>query len=290
MRLGRIEIDNQLHTIVQHDDCWYELDKLFPKNAQDTCLESIALGKSELTHATITEALVNRDESERKGIVIPGPDRFAMTHAPRQIICVGRNYAAHAKELGNELPTSPILFNKLPSTCTADGEAIEFPESLGRVDYEGEIGVVIGKDTWQVSKDDAYDAIFGYTLLNDVTARDKQSQAKSKGHPWLMAKNHRTFCPFGPTITLKESLPWPLNLDIELKVDGQTRQSGNTRQFLFDIPTLIAFISAQIPLWAGDIIATGTPEGVARLDDGQIVEISAQGLGTLRSTVHVTRQ
>lgn len=279
-----------MHTVVQHEDCWYDLNKLVPENGQHTDLEAIALGESTLTHAQIIVALNALDESERKAIILPEPERFAITHTPRQVICVGRNYAAHARELGNEIPTSPLLFNKLPSTCIADGGTIEFPQSLGRVDYEGEIGVVIGKDAWQVSKEETYDAILGYTLVNDVTARGQQSQAKSNGQPWLMAKNHRSFCPIGPTITLKESLPWPLNLDIELKVDAQTRQSGNTCQFLFDIPTLISFISNRIPLWAGDIIATGTPEGVAALKDGQTVEISSPGLGTLHSSVRVTRQ
>lgn len=263
MRIGNASIKGQQQSVAEKDGVWFRLDQ---------SIESVLSG----------QAL--RDPIE----TIPEPLDFALTHIPRQIICVGRNYAAHAKELGNEVPTSPLLFNKLPSTCIPHGAAIEFPESLGRVDYEGEIGVVIGKDSYKVSRADAYDHILGYTLLNDVTARDQQSQAKEKGHPWLMAKNHATFCPLGPTITLKESVPWPLELDIQLTINGEIRQSGNSRDFLFDIPTLIEHITARFALFPGDIIATGTPEGVAALTHNDTVEISAPGLGTLRNRVIIT--
>lgn len=289
MRIGQAGHDNDLKPVLEYRGVWYDLNKLLTTDADfiDTGSDiPLHLLQPFLTdYAYLQQLVESLDDATRDRVSIPEPTRFGLPCAPRQIICVGRNYAAHAKELGNDIPESPMLFNKLPGTLIPDHGTIEFPESLGRVDYEGEVGVVLGTDLWNARPEEVYDAIWGYILLNDVTARGVQQMAKEMGHPWLMAKNHRTFTPLGPTITLKEALPWPLEIDISLTVNGETRQAGNTRNFIFDIPTLLTYITARIPLFSGDIIATGTPEGVGPITRGDILEITSPGMGTLHSSV-----
>jgi len=219
---------------------------------------------------------------------IPEPREFLMVYTPRQIICVGRNYADHAKELGHEVPESPILFNKLPSTCVGGGQTVSVPKSMGQVDYEGEIAIVIGKGGTDITQMEAIEHIAGYTLLNDITAREMQGKLKSNGHPWMMAKNYPGFCPFGPTIRLVDEISHPLALDLRLSVNGEERQNGTTRDFLFPLPRLISSISEHIPLLPGDLIATGTPAGVGPLKDGDDVVIFCPEIGTLNHSVKIS--
>lgn len=293
MRIGQHTHDSELRPVLEYGGTWFDLNKLLKTDTDfiDTGSDlPLHLLRPFLTdYSYLQHLLESLDDPTRDQVAIPEPKSFALPCEPRQIICVGRNYAAHAAELGNDVPDEPMLFNKLPGTCIPDDDTIEFPESLGRVDYEGEVAVVLGTDLWRAKPDDIYDAIWGYTLLNDVTARTVQHTAKETGHPWLLAKNHRTFTPFGPTITLKEALMWPLELDVTLSINGETRQQGNTRDFIFGIPALLSYISAQIPLFSGDIVATGTPEGVGPLHHGDKVEITAPGLGILRSAVRSNR-
>lgn len=269
-------MDGHSKVVLSKNNIWYDLGKFRPDLAQHDLLSLIS--NTDIIYL-LGEASI--PESAK----IPTPERFELPYTPRQIICIGRNYAAHAEELGNEIPTSPILFNKLPSSCIGDNQTVEILQDYGRVDYEGEIAVVIGKNTHNCPKSHAFDAILGYTLLNDFTAREIQQKAKEKGHPWLLAKSLRTFCPIGPYITSKNELPWPLEIDIQLTVNGETRQNGNTKQFLFDVPTLISYISSVITLYPGDIIATGTPEGVSPVQNEDHVELSATGLGSLKNPI-----
>lgn len=217
--------------------------------------------------------------------IISEPKNFKLPFRPGKIICVGRNYAAHAKELGNEIPENPLIFEKLPSICIGDGEAIKIDPQWGRIDYEGELALVIGKEAKDVSVNEGTSYVCGYTLLNDVTARDIQSEAKKNGHPWLMAKNKDTFCPFGPAITLTDSITEPNDLTITLKVNGELRQQGHTGQFIFSIGEMISWISAHITLEPGDLIATGTPEGVGFLAIGDKIELENPEIGVLHNEV-----
>lgn len=191
--------------------------------------------------------------------------------APTKIVCVGRNYAAHARELGNELPERPLLFLKPPSALIGEGEAIVLPPESSRVEHEGEIAVVIGQRARHVSEAEAMECVAGFAALNDVTARDLQ---KTDGQ-WARAKGFDTFCPVGPTIAATD-VDWR-ELGVVCRVNGAERQRGHVRDMAFPIPTLIAYISRIMTIEPGDLIATGTPEGVGPLVDGDVVEVELIG-------------
>lgn len=199
---------------------------------------------------------------------------------PSKIVCVGRNYVAHAKELGNEVPERPMLFFKPPSALIASDEAIVLPPASSRVEYEGEIGVVIGRTLRDATPAEAEEAIGGFICINDVTARDLQ---KSDGQ-WGRAKGFDTFCPAGPAVA--EGLDWR-NLEVITRVNGEPRQRGSTADMHFQIPELLSYISGVMTLEPGDYVATGTPAGVGILAPGDVVEVEIPGVGVLRNPVTV---
>jgi 2-keto-4-pentenoate hydratase/2-oxohepta-3-ene-1,7-dioic acid hydratase in catechol pathway len=199
---------------------------------------------------------------------------------PSKIVCVGRNYRDHAAELGNEVPAEPLIFFKPPSSVLAPGGLVRRPTISGRVDYEGELGVVIAKKCCQLGPDeDVRPYILGYTCVNDVTARDLQS----KDGQWTRAKGFDTFCPVGPLVT-DEIDPWA-GIGVETRVNGTVRQQGNTRDFIFPLDVVIRFISQVMTLVPGDLIPTGTPKGVGPVLAGETVEVIVDGVGTLRNPV-----
>ncbi len=201
---------------------------------------------------------------------------------PSKIICVGRNYRDHAKELGNDLPTEPLLFFKPPSALLGAVGVVQMPRESGRVDYEGELALVIARPTRHLQpQDDWRGAIRGFTLANDVTARDLQ---KAAGQPtqWTRAKGFDTFCPVGPWVS--DELDLTAGLTLETRVNGQLRQHGSTLDFIFSIPELLVYISSFLTLEPGDLILTGTPSGVGPLSPGDKVEITISGLGVLENT------
>ncbi|HEY9522518.1 MAG TPA: fumarylacetoacetate hydrolase family protein [Thermopolyspora sp.] len=210
----------------------------------------------------------------------PLPDvRLVSPILPTKIIAVGRNYAEHARELGNDVPAEPLIFSKPSTSVIGPGEAVVYPEKLSeRVDYEGELAVVISRLCRDVPVERAADVIFGYTCANDVTARDLQR----RDGQWTRAKGFDTFCPLGPWIQTELD---PTDLAITTTVNGELRQSARTSQFIFDIPTLIAHISAVMTLVPGDVILTGTPEGVGPLHVGDEVSVGIEGIGTLTNRV-----
>ncbi len=197
---------------------------------------------------------------------------------PTKIVCVGRNYAEHAKELGNEAPSEPILFLKPPSALLAPGGTIVRPAASNRVDHEGELAIVIGKTAKRVKRDDWREYVRGFTCANDVTARDLQK----KDVQFTRGKGFDTFCPVGPHIETDLDVA---NLRVTVRVNGQTRQDGNTNQMIFDCGFLIEFISAIMTLMPGDLILTGTPAGVGPLECGDTVEVEIEGIGVLRNDV-----
>lgn len=199
--------------------------------------------------------------------------------APSKIVCVGRNYRAHAAELGNEVPAEPLLFLKPPSALLPHGGTVEWPAQSERVDYEGEIAVVLGRPLRKAGEEEAARAIFGLTCADDVTARDLQR----KDVQFTRGKGFDTFCPCGPWI---ETEPPPLDaLAIETRVGGEVRQRGSSAAMIWSIPALLAFISGVMRLEPGDLVLTGTPEGVAPLAAGDRVEITVEGVGTLAHAV-----
>ncbi len=197
-----------------------------------------------------------------------------------KILCVGRNYREHAQEMGNEVPTSPLIFSKPPSSLLAPLGEIRRPAISERVDFEGELGVVIGRTCHHLREDeDVRDYILGYTCMNDVTARDLQK----KDNQWTRAKGFDTFCPVGPVIT-NEIDPWR-GVRVETRVNGSVRQQGTTADFIFSLDVIIRYISQVMTLMPGDLIATGTPSGVGPLQAGDVVEVSVEGVGTLKNPV-----
>lgn len=198
---------------------------------------------------------------------------------PRTIICVGRNYREHAAELGNEVPTEPLIFLKPVSSLIADGEAIRYPATLSHnVHYEGELAVIIGQTASHVAEADAMRYVRGYTCANDVTARDLQNSDKQ----WTRGKGFDTFCPIGPVLV--EQLD-PTNLMITTRVNGVVKQQATTADLIFPIPRLISFITACMTLQPGDIILTGTPAGVGPVQPGDVIEVEIAGIGVLRNPV-----
>ncbi|MBD8067589.1 fumarylacetoacetate hydrolase family protein [Bacillus sp. PS06] len=209
----------------------------------------------------------------------------------KNIFCVGKNYAEHAIEMGSaaDIPEHLMMFTKAPTTVIGPNETVLLHENVtSQLDYEGELAVVIGKAGVAISKEDALDYVFGYTILNDITARDLQSRHKQ----FFIGKSLDTTCPMGPYIAHKSLIPSPNQLSLQTKVNDEIRQSGNTEQFIFDIETIISVISAGMTLEPGDIIATGTPAGVGKgfkpprfLKKGDVIEITVEGLGALTNKV-----
>ena len=198
---------------------------------------------------------------------------------PSKIVCVGRNYAAHAAELGNEVPKEPLLFLKAPSSLIVDGEAIVIPEQSEQVEHEGELALVIGRECKKLTDtDDPFDYVFGYLCLNDVTARDVQK----KDVQFTRGKSFDTFCPISSFVETELDVS---DVRVTTKVNGEVRQDGRTSQMVFPIDFLIRYISNQMTLNAGDIIATGTPSGVSKMVSGDVCEVEIEGIGILRNTV-----
>ena len=198
---------------------------------------------------------------------------------PSKIVCVGRNYVAHAKELGNEVPPLPMLFFKPPSALIGPGQPIVLPSTSRQVEYEAEIGVVIGARLRRAEEAEAERGIGGFVCLNDVTCRDLQ---KTDGQ-WGRAKGYDTFCPVGPAV--KEGLDWRA-LEVIGRVNGQERQRAPATDMHFQIPFLVSYISGIMTLEPGDLIATGTPAGVGPLRAGDVVEVEIPGVGILSNPVH----
>ena len=196
---------------------------------------------------------------------------------PSKIVCVGLNYTGHARELKMAIPDEPILFLKPPSAIIGPGEGIVYPPSSQQVDYEGELGVVIGKRCKNISAEDYEKYVLGYTCINDVTARDLQR----KDGQWTRAKSFDTFAPFGPWIA---KIDWS-NAAIQTRVNGVVKQKSSTSDLIFGVPKLVEFISGVMTLEPGDLIATGTPPGVGTLQKGDVVEVDIEGIGVLKNFV-----
>jgi 5-oxopent-3-ene-1,2,5-tricarboxylate decarboxylase/2-hydroxyhepta-2,4-diene-1,7-dioate isomerase len=222
----------------------------------------------------LTEKLLETDYKTLAPIARPGA-----------IYALGRNYPAHAKESGTDVPKEPIVFGKAVTSVVGPEENVVYPKWLTRVDPEAELAVIIGRRGSKVSEADAPSYIAGYTCLNDVTARDLQKIDLSNAHPWLRSKGIDTFCPMGPSIALPDEMPDPLEVDVEMRVNGEVRQSDNTRSLTFSVPFLISWISRYHTLYPGDVISTGTPEGMRAVVPGDVMEVYVERIGVLRNPV-----
>lgn len=236
-------------------------------------------GVIEGDRVTVFENNRRRDESYPLADV-----RLLAPVSPSKIVCVGRNYAEHAAELGNEVPTEPLLFLKAPSSIINSGETITLPKYSKQVEHEGELAIVIGRRCRSLFDDEnPLEHVLGYTCLNDVTARDLQK----KDGQFTRAKSFDTFCPIGPFIETDVDIK---NGGVTTLVNGEVRQSGKFAQMVFPVDFLIRYISNMMTLMPGDVIATGTPSGVGKLESGDVCEVEIDGIGTLRNPVESERQ
>jgi len=204
---------------------------------------------------------------------------------PPKIIALGLNYALHAKEGSLSVPQEPIIFAKAGSSVIGPNETISLPRGLGRMDHEVELAVVIGRRATGVRKNDAFHHVAGYTIANDITARDVQSKDIADKHPWFRSKSFDTFTPLGPWIVTSDEIGSPVHVTLECRVNGKLRQKANTRQMVFDIPAQIEFISRYITLEPGDIISTGTPQGIGPIKHGDAVICRISRIGELKNPV-----
>jgi 2-keto-4-pentenoate hydratase/2-oxohepta-3-ene-1,7-dioic acid hydratase in catechol pathway len=208
----------------------------------------------------------------------PTDMRLLAPCTPSKIIALGVNYRSHGEEMSHRIPTEPLIFLKPPTAVIGPEDNIIYPESSERVDYEGELGMVIRSTASHVSREDAPDYVLGYTCFNDVTARDIQARDKQ----WTRAKSFDTFAPIGPCIETELD---PANLALETRLNGEIKQKTSTSDLIFPVDELVSFISGVMTLLPGDVIATGTTAGVGPMQPGDIVEVIIEGIGTLRNYV-----
>jgi len=207
---------------------------------------------------------------------------------PEKVVCVGKNYIEHAIETGEGIPTEPLIFNKFPSSITGHDNPVYLPKIGATVDWEGELAVVIGKDGYNIKKENAMDYVAGYTIANDVSARDWQKK-RNKGQ-WLLGKTFNTFCPLGPIFVSKDEIDNVQNLDIKTFVNDEVMQSSNTSKMAFPVDVIIEWVSQFCTLKVGDVILTGTPDGVGGfrnppifLKNGDVVRVQVENIGQLRN-------
>lgn len=201
-----------------------------------------------------------------------------------KIVCMARNYAEHAKELGHALPKEPVYFLKPPSCLLPGGGEIRMPVGVGRVDVETELAVLLGGGGRDLTPAEAGPLVAGYAVFFDITGRDLQRAAAKEGNPWAAAKGYDTFGPISPVVPARK-VPDPHALDLRLRVNGTVRQDSNTRHMIFRIPETLAAVSRVMSLEPGDLLATGTPEGVWPLNPGDVLDAEIPGVGTLHCTV-----
>ena len=263
MKYCRFHLDNQPHYgLVESVGGQEQITRIFLKPPQNAGGDLEDVPTRRMEHLALAEA------------------ELLAPVCPSKIVCVGRNYREHAAELGNEVPTEPLIFLKPPSSLLAPGAQVRRPRIAERVDHEGELGVVIAKKCYQLADDeDVRPYVLGYTCVNDVTARDLQK----KDGQWTRAKGFDTFCPVGPLVT-NEIDPWA-GIAVETRVNGGVRQQGNTRDFIFPVDVVIRYISQVMTLLPGDLIPTGTPQGVGPVLAGETMEVMVEGIGTLSNPV-----
>jgi 2-keto-4-pentenoate hydratase/2-oxohepta-3-ene-1,7-dioic acid hydratase in catechol pathway len=256
---------------------WFDMDNYWSKRAREAYRNFVENGK-------------DLDQARNEGLLIKRSQARLLAPVPRpgKLICIGLNYRDHAAESNMPIPERPVVFSKFTTSVVGPGDSVVLPLTSSQVDYEAELAVVIGRRAKNVSRDRAFDYVLGYTIVNDVSARDFQF---ADGQ-WQRGKSCDTFAPMGEAITTTDDVPDPHCLSIKLRLNGQTMQDSNTDQLIFGVPELIEFLSETITLEPGDVIATGTPSGVgfARkppvfIKHDDVMEVEIEKLGTLTSPV-----
>lgn len=228
-----------------------------------------------VTRQGMTRQLLVRKEAVLKAPIL----------RPPKIVALGLNYLLHAKEGSFSVPSEPVVFTKAGSSVIGPNETVRIPRGLGRMDHEVELAVIIGKKASGVKRRAAYGYVAGYTICNDVTARSLQTRDIENRHPWFRSKSFDTFTPLGPWMVTADEIKTPVRLALECRVNGRVRQRSNTRHLIFDIPAIIEFVSRHITLEPGDVISTGTPEGIGPIKHGDTVSCTIAKVGELRNPV-----
>ncbi|MFC6825833.1 fumarylacetoacetate hydrolase family protein [Halopelagius fulvigenes] len=239
-------------------------------------------------HGDIAEGTSAGDQTESGDRVSFGGETYALDEVdvlppcdPTKIVCIGRNYAKHAEERNEDVPDRPLLFLKPPNALSSHGDTVTLPAGKERVEWEAELAVVIGEQCRNVSEEEAMEYVAGFTCMNDISNRDDQSEEQN----WIRGKAFDNSAPLGPVLATPDEVPD--DASIELRVNGETKQDSSIDAFIFSIPELIAEITTYVTLEPGDVISTGTPEGVGPLSDGDTVEVEVEGVGVLEHDVRV---
>jgi len=295
MKLVSFEIDNDVRLGLFLEERIVDLNKAYTRLVDEDfpsgMISLLERGEAGLRKARIVEEAFRKQREPIPGIVFGTKEVKILAPIPRtrkNIICLGLNYADHAIETNTPLPSNPIFFTKPSTSIIGPEEAIILPKCSREIDYEVELAFVFGKSGKDISEEEAYNYIAGYTILIDVTARDLQMRHSQ----WFKGKSLDTFAPMGPFLVTKDEVPDPHNLEIMMKINGNIMQQSNTRNMIFKIPTLVKTISMDMTVEPGDIVATGTPAGVGFtrkppifLKPGDVVEASVEGVGILRNKV-----
>jgi 2-keto-4-pentenoate hydratase/2-oxohepta-3-ene-1,7-dioic acid hydratase in catechol pathway len=285
MKIATFSVETEQHIGIVQDDRIISLTALGPEEFP-ACMKKFIERGSELRSRAeqLIEQRVNDDAIFKLSEVKILPP-FAK---PDKIICVGLNYFDHCKETGMEPPDSPVIFSKYANAIAGHNDAIEIPINSTEVDFEAELAFVIGREAKHVSEEEAYDYVFGYTIMNDISARDLQFQDGQ----WSRGKTADTFAPFGPVVVTHDEVGDPHNLAISLELNGVIMQDSNTSNLIFTVPKIISFLSQSMTLKPGDLIATGTPPGVGMgrnpkifLKNGDRMNVSIENVGTLSNHV-----
>lgn len=294
MIIGRMQTDGQNILISKLGPDWFNFTRALTDMRQiveGESLPPVTVLRDLITAGLFHRSLLSRvaEFVQRSGRLddyrLSPPERWLPPLRPGKVLAMGRNYRAHVLEFDNQMPDFPVIFSKANSACIGCGETIQLPADCGRVDYEGEVTVVIGRTCRRIAPEQARHYVAGYTLINDVTARDLQRKAMGEGNPWFLAKSFDTFCPVGPTVAPAALFDWPPVIPIETRINGERRQQSDTGHLIFSIETILSYISHCITLEPGDLVATGTPEGVGPLKPGDLVEILSPEIGVLRNPV-----
>jgi 2-keto-4-pentenoate hydratase/2-oxohepta-3-ene-1,7-dioic acid hydratase in catechol pathway len=256
-----------------------------PVLASSDIVEFLARGYAESARLEELLHFLREGSPQQPLAVTSGYRMLAPVPRPPKIIALGRNYALHAQETKAPVPDEPIIFCKSNSSVIGPNGTILIPTDVGRIDHEVELGVIIGKRARQVQAQSAYEYVAGYTIALDITARELQRSDLEKRQPWYRSKNFDTFTPLGPWMATADEIPPPIELDIELSVNGKIRQEANTREMIFDVAATIEFITKYITLEPGDVILMGTPEGIGPIKDGDHIVSRIQKIGEMVNTV-----
>jgi len=295
MKIAQFEVRDHSLVGIEVDGVWIDYGKasaaynLLERNVSMMPRPTIALllVRGEFSTAEFRAVtLFVRKHRLLRLLQVPGKAKLkAPVSHPGKIVALGLNYALHVAESSFKVPKEPIIFMKAGSSVAGPGDAVRIPRGLGRMDHEVELAVVIGRRATNVPKRKALEFVAGYTICNDVTARSLQTTDINNRHPWFRSKSFDTFTPMGPWIVTPDEIRSPVHLGVECRVNGRLRQKSNTRHLLFDIPTVIEFVSRYITLEPGDIISTGTPGGIGPIKNGDTVVCRIDNIGELKNPV-----